>query len=150
MRTKIEWYFYDSEEISSSAIDDAINFNYWLWEQGIERVNNGQLTIGEFYTWYTAKLIVPRKSEKSRESLFNFKYKYLGYYDNSDNEFINYSYYKLDLINTFVKIISDHKGLFTKKLGDVRTMPLPKLLPKSPKLLPKSPKLGLLIMSKKL
>ena len=150
MRTKIEWYFYDSEEISSSAIDDAINFNYWLWEQGIERVNNGQLTIGEFYTWYTAKLIVPRKSEKSRESLFNFKYKYLGYYDNSDNEFINYSYYKLDLINTFVKIIRNHKGLFTKKLGDVRTMPLPKLLPKSPKLLPKSPKLGLLIMSKKL
>lgn len=126
MRTKIEWCSYNIEEISPSAIDDAINFNYWLWEQGIERVNKGQLTIGEFYTWYTSKLIVPRKSEKSRESLFNFKYKYLGYYDNSDNEFINYSYYKLDLINTFVKIIRNHKGLFTKKLGDVRTMLLPK------------------------
>ncbi len=153
MRTKIKWFSYSSEDVSSNAIDDAMNFNYWLWEQGIERVNNGQLTIGEFYTWYTSKLLVPRKQSKDNlESLLKLKYKHLGNDENDDsgNDFIDYAYYKIDLIGTFLKIIGNHKKLFTKNIGDVRTMSLPKLLPKPPKLLPKLPKLNLLIVNKKL
>lgn len=126
MCIKIKWFSYNSEDVSSSAIDEAINFNYWLWEQGIEKVNEGELTIGEFYTWYTSKLLVPRKQSKDNlESLLKLKYKHLGN-DDSGNDFIDYAYYKIDLMGTFLKIIGNHKNLFTKNIGDVRAMSLPK------------------------
>ncbi len=113
MRTKIDWYSYDCNNISRCAIDDTINFNYWLWQHGINKVEKGEFTIGEFYTWYTKKLLLCTTRQYYHSSL--------------DCPFYMRGKWKRDKLKVIEFFTSDvrHKSFFTEHFGDVRKMSLP-------------------------
>lgn len=113
MRTKIDWYSYDCNKISCCAIDDTINFNYWLWQHGIEKVEKGEFTIGEFYAWYTKKILLYTTKQY--------------YYHSLDCPFYMRGKWKRDRLKVieFFTSVKRHKSFFTEHFGDVRKMPLP-------------------------
>lgn len=113
MRTKINWYSYDCNKISCCAIDDTINFNYWLWQHGIEKVEKGEFTIGEFYAWYTKKILLYTTKQYYHHSL--------------DCPFYIRGKWKRDRLKVieFFTSVERHKRFLTEHFGDVRKMPLP-------------------------
>ena len=84
-----------------------------MWQHGIEKVEKGEFTIGEFYAWYTKKILLYTTKQYYHHSL--------------DCPFYMRGKWKRDRLKVIEFFTSRvrHKEFFTEHFGDVRKMSLP-------------------------